>query len=429
MSVSKDLSLLKSISKGTAWSAIAAGTAQLSMLGAAMLISMHVQNSTLGEFLFLQTTITSLGLLIGQGLGTSTVRNIATFESKDAQRLHNIIVLNRFTTIVIGAGAAIILAIFAEAIAENLVKQPDLKNPLRIASIAVVFLAIDNHYKNILIGRRNIREYASSTITGALVSATLSAALTINYGIDGAACSLFFSSAIQAIISLTIARTIHPTDHTINRAVPHAEWRTLVDFALPSFLAMAMVMPVHWIAQTMLAATPKGFAEVALLAIAMQWYNAIVFIPQATGKVVIPILTRFASEGSSNQTKSVLSITIASTAAFAAPTAAGVALFSPTILSAYNINDETGALVLSTAAAAAVISAVQNPIGNMIVAQSKIWHGFAMNAAWAIAFLVSAYELLEDGALGIVRSLLVAYVIHLLWTSMFVRRHILKSDQ
>jgi O-antigen/teichoic acid export membrane protein len=429
MSVSKDLSLLKSISKGTAWSAIAAGTAQLSMLGAVLIISMHVQNSILGEFLFLQTTVTSLGLLIGQGLGTSTVRNIATFESKDAQRLHNILALNKFTTIATGAGAAIILAILAEAIAVNLVKQPNLINPLRIASIAVFFLAIDSHYKNILIGRRNIREYASSTITGALVSAILSAVLTINYGITGAAYALFLSSAIQAIISLTISRAIHPTGHTINRAVPHTEWRTLVEFALPSFLAMTMVMPVHWITQTMLAATPKGFAEVALLAIAMQWYNAIVFIPQATGKVITPILTRFASEGRSNQTKSVLFTTIASTAAFAVPIAAGVALLSPAILSVYGIIDEKGALVLSTAAAAAVISAIQNPIGNMIVAQSKIWHGFAMNAAWAIVFLMSAYELLEDGALGVIRSLLVAYVIHLLWTSIFVRRHILKPGQ
>jgi hypothetical protein len=75
-------------------------------------------------------------------------------------------------------------------------------------------------------------------------------------------------------------------------------------------------------------------------------------------------------------------------------------------------------LVLLTAGILALLA----PIGQIIVAGTRIWAGFVMNLGWAVVFYGTTYLLVEKGALGLTAARLIAYLFHSLWTIAYAFR-------
>lgn len=157
----------------------------------------------------------------------------------------------------------------------------------------------------------------------------------------------------------------------------------------------------------------------------MQWYNAIMFLSNYAGRIVLPILTSFHVEKKNSDVVAIIKLGVIANLLVTIPVSFVVALLSKMVMMTYGSDFIEGWLVLVFAALVAVIAIGIAPAGQYLAAVNRMWVGLMMNFAWAIVFLVSTVVLVRYGAIGILASFGIAYVAHGVWSFAYARRHIL----
>jgi len=178
----------------------------------------------------------------------------------------------------------------------------------------------------------------------------------------------------------------------------------------------------------MLDGSPDGYSEIALLGVGMQWFNAIMFLPAVAGRVVLPILTGCVTNENSADSRRLLLLAMRSNAFITFPMAVVIAILSPWILSLYGPSFAGGSPVLAIAVFTAALLAVQSPVGNMVVAASRMWLGMLMNVGWAAVYIGLTFWTIAYGAMGVTIAMCCAYIVHSIWTFVFVVRQLHSLD-
>lgn len=404
-------SLTTRILSGSGWSIISSMVAQLIGLLTMIICARLLGSSVFGRLVILQTTLSTVGLLSGFGVGATAIRYLPTHRHEPPERIGHILGLCERTVLTFGISCATLAIVFSGRIARDLLNSTDLATPLAIALLSILFLALDGLYKSALIGLERIKSYATAAIAGQLWNLLVVTVGAATLGLLGAAIGLAASGCVQAVISrILLNRKLAELGIGFVRRGSLREWRVLRDFALPSLLATAMVGPAHWLCQLILAGTGGGFHQIAVLGIAMQWFNAIVLLPTAAGRVLTPILVESTADGDHRKSLKVLQISVASLAVVTIPCAGAIAFFATIIVTSYgsDFSGEQSALQLATVAGA--IAAITAPIGNILIARSRAWLGLLMNFCWACAYVGLSYLLRSHGAVGVTASMAIAYV-------------------
>ncbi len=309
--------------------------------------------------------------------------------------------------------------------ATYILNAPSLTVPLAISAGAVLFTALDSYQKSVLIGFESMRVLAIGTIIGVIAGFPIMLLATKYFGLQGAAVALVVNSFLQAGIS-RYQMTREFKKHKIHRRAKGClnEWRILWNFAFPALLSGALVGPAHWSVQALLANTPNGYAELAVLGIAMQWLNVIMFVPVTAARVVLPILTDHISKNDHGSSREILLYAMGANAILAVPMSVIIGILSPHIMSLYGISfiHDYTPLVLATITAA--LLAIQSPVGHLLAASSRMWLAALMNAGWAFAYIGLAYFLINKGATGIMLALGISYMFHAIWTFWYASRYI-----
>lgn len=408
--------IARRILSGSSWSILSSLVAQmvglLTMIAAARLLG----SAIFGRFVILQSTLATIGLLSGFGVGATAIRYLPTHRSDPTVRIGHILALCQRTVLVFGVFCSAGFLLFSGRIATDLLHSADLAKPLAVALSSILFLALDGFYKSALIGLEKIKAYAVAAIVGQAMNLIVVAGGAALFGLIGAATGLAVSALAQAALSrILLGRAMASVGIGFIGPGSLGEWRVLRDFALPSLLGTAMVGPAHWICQVILAGTPGSFHQIAILGIAMQWFNAILLLPTAAGRVLTPILIESMAEGKQERSWKVLQVSVGSMAAIAIPCAMAVVLAAPLVMETYGRDFVGAANALRLAIVAGTISAVLSPVGNVLIARNKAWLGLTMNFGWACIYVSAAYALKGHGALGITAALTGAYIIHSLW--------------
>ena len=417
---------------GAAWSVGGAVVSSGLTLVTMIFIARMLGKETYGQFIVVQSTLGMVGVFAGFGIGTTATRYVAELRSRDSGRLAHILALTERSVLTFGLIATVVLALISGFIASAALNSPSLSLPLSIAAFSVFFSALDSYQKSILIGLEAMRAFAIGTIVGAAASVPVMLVLADMYGLNGVAGAMVVSALIQSGISrFQVASQLNR--FAIRRETHGClrEWRVLRDFALPALLGGLLVAPAHWVCQALLANTPNGYAELAVLGVAMQWFNLVMFLPNIAGRVLLPILTEHFTSGDHGQSAKVLKLAIISNLAVVIPAALAIALSSPWIMLAYGaqFSDGSQSLILVIFIAVLVVGAM--PVGQILTAGGRMWLGASMNFGWAMIYLGSAFLLAKHGAIGIVASLGIAYLGHSVWTGFYAFRHLsdLKTSQ
>lgn len=410
---------------GAGWSlagtALSQGMTLLTMLFVARLLGKEIY----GQFVLIQSTLNTIGIFAGFGIGQTATRYIAAMKQRDAGRLGHILALSERIVFIFGTVVSVGLSFLSQQLAEGVLHSPELAAPLAIASFAVFFSTLDGYQKSTLIGLESMRAYALGSITGVTLGMPIMLLAARHYGLAGAAGALVASTILQAGISRYLAtREMRRLGIYLEPRGCLKEWQVLRDFALPALLSGALVTPAHWVCQAMLANTDNGYKEIALLGVAMQWFGAILFLPNISSRVILPMLTDYVTAENHANVKRILILAIKTNMLMTLPLVAAISVLSPWILSLYGPDFRDGYLVLTIAVITATLVGMMTPVGNLIAARSMMWLGMTMNLGWASIYVCLSYLSLNHGALGIIGALCVAYLSHSVWTVFWTRRQI-----
>jgi O-antigen/teichoic acid export membrane protein len=402
---------------GAAWSfsgsVLSSGVTLLMLILVARVLGKEVY----GQFVVIQSTLGMVGVFAGLGIGAAATRYAAELRIRDTVRLGHILTLAERTILGFGLLASTGLVFAAGWMATHILNAPALRVPLAISACAVLFTALDSYQRSTLVGFESMRAFAISTVTGAIAGFPVMLLAANYFGLQGVAVALVGNALLQASVSrYQMVREL--TKHGIQRQAEGClrEWPVLWHFALPALISGALVAPAHWAVQAMLANTPGGYAELAVLGIAMQWLNVIMFVPGTIGRVVLPILTDHVTKNDQDGSRKILLYAIGANAIVTLPVAVIVGIFSRYIMRMYGEGFANDDIPLTLAAITAVLLAIQVPVGNLLFASSRMWLGASMNGCWAFVYLSLAYYLVNHGAVGIMLALGVAYISHATWT-------------
>src|SRR5207248_9046597 len=194
----------------------------------------------------------------------------------------------------------------------------------------------------------------------------------------------------------------------------------LGQFSLPAILCGAMVVPVNWLCSAMLVRTPGGYAEMGIYNAMNHWFVALLFLPTVLEQVTLPMISERLGANDHRQSRKLLRLSLKTNALIVVPLIVVGSCLSPLVVRLYGRGFEHSARVLIVVLLTAGFYAMAAPAGQLLIASNRLWLGFGMNAVWAAAMIVFTRLLLDRGAQGLANARLFAYLVHSVWTVLFV---------
>jgi O-antigen/teichoic acid export membrane protein len=240
------------------------------------------------------------------------------------------------------------------------------------------------------------------------------------WGFDGAVWATVVSAFVQWALTHVAVRSLARRDSiAIGLRGWWREQRVLWTFSLPAMAQGVMVAPVTWAASALLVNQPGGFAENGALSAANQWYGAVMFLPNALGSAIFPVLSERIGQKDLTGARKVLKAGVALNAAVVVPIILAGSIASPWIMGMYGKGFGGAWPVLVVVLVTSGVVAVTNPVGSVLAASGRVWLAFLMNSGWAAVFLGATVALVNRGALGVASARLIGYIVHAVWTFWF----------
>jgi O-antigen/teichoic acid export membrane protein len=173
-----------------------------------------------------------------------------------------------------------------------------------------------------------------------------------------------------------------------------------------------------WWGNVLLVKFPGGYAELGTFNAANQWRTALLFLPNVVGQAMLPIFASIVGTSETHKSHRLMLVSSAASGIIAGVAAIVLILFNQKIMGLYGPIYSNHGDVLVVISLTVVLIAVQNPIGQAIIANGKIWTLSLLNLAWATLFIIVAYLLISKGfgALGLSYAYAISYLFHLGWT-------------
>jgi O-antigen/teichoic acid export membrane protein len=403
--------------RGVLWTVAGAAVSRGLLLVGYLVLARLLGRVPFGAFGIVQSTINLFSVFTGYGLGWTSAKYVAQFRRTDASRAGRILGLSSVVAQGTGAVAAIGLCLSAPWLAEKALAAPDLVGELRIGALVLFLTALNGSQVGALTGLEAFPALARVNCLAGVSAVVLLVAGTLLGGLQGA----LWGSAASALVSFLVARRAlgkEGRSQGVQSTVAGClrEWPVLWTFSLPVVLAGALVVPVGWACNAILVNQPNGYGEMGIVSAATQWQTAILFLPQTLATITLPLLANLHGEGDVRGYRKLLGWNLLLNGGITLLAGGAVAALSPFILAAYGEGFEQGWAVLALLAAAAVLVALNDVVGQAIASAGTMWWGCAFNALRAAALLAgTAVFVPRGGAFGLAVATLVSWGLHSCW--------------
>ncbi|MGA3181752.1 MAG: oligosaccharide flippase family protein [Verrucomicrobiota bacterium] len=415
------------LAKGTFWSLMGAVLSRGLALGSSIVVARMIGKQAFGELGIIQTTVGMFGTLAGFGMGLTATKYVAEMRNKDPNRAGRIIALSSVITWLAGLFMAGVLVVFAPWVAKHSLAAPQLEGLLRVGSLLLLLGAVNGAQTGALSGFEAFKQIAQSNLLSGLIAFPVIVISAWRFGLDGAVCGLVVGQAANAILNCLALRT----EASRNRVIVDyraccQEFKVLWGFSLPALFSSLVSTPVYWGCTALLATRPGGYSEMGLFSAANQWMAALLFIPILLGQTILPILSQKMSDSDATNSRKILIMSIKLNAAIVVPLVIVGSLASPIIMGAYGAGFREAWPTLVVVLVTAGVSAMQNPIGQIIIASGRMWLNTAMNVSWAICLALFTLVMVQWGSFGLATARMLACVILAIWTAGFAYHSVIR---
>lgn len=421
----KNSAVGKRFFKGLLWNATGVIASRILWLIATFFLARMLSIEKFGELGIIQSTISMFGVFTGLGLGLTATKYLAELKLKDPPKAGRIISLTQIIVLVTSLIFGLALFIAADWLSKNTLASPGLGFYLKISSLLLVFNSLNGVQIGILTGLENFKLIARANFINGILSIILALVGAYLFGLEGVIWGLVISISITFFMiqyALKIEFAKYKIKYDFKSCLKESE--ILWKFSMPALLSGALVMPVNWICNALLVNQDAGYKEMGILNAANQWYAVMVFLPNIVAGTILPILTENISINEKEKSKKLLRYSIYLNFFSLLPIITAGIILSNIIMNLYGIEFRGQGSVLVFTFLAALMYAIQIPVGNYIAATGRMWIGLIINLVWGIIFIFSTIQIVELGAEGLSISRLIAYLVMALLTYFYVFRKI-----
>lgn len=411
--------------RGTSWSLVGTVAAGLLQLLHGVVLARQLGREGYGEFSMVLATASTTFMTVGMVVGLLATRHIAASCSVapvEAGRASTFAVLVGWCG---GVFLALCLWLGSGHLSRAIVGDGDLRDFLVISSLIVVPSVAVLAQQGVLAGLERFREIAVLKAGSWMIIVLTSYMLAARSGVSGALIGFFLASMVTALIGWSMVRIgcralgIPFRLSNWSFSATKSIWRD----SMPVLLSSAIGLPMLWFTNVLLASTPGGLSEVAVVNAAMSWRNALLLLPNVIGQSLLPVLSSIWHQSSEHNTARILIWrAVGGVGAVTLLLAAVIATASPKIMSAYGTAFATEYCTLILLMVSAVAASIASVIGIVLFVSGKLWESLWLNLATNIVLILFVVALREHGAEGFAVAYTITYCLHAVVASLYVHR-------
>jgi O-antigen/teichoic acid export membrane protein len=393
------------------WSIAGAVAARALPLAGMVVASRILGPDAFGQLGILQSTVALFAMLSGLGLGLTATRFIAATRTTDPRAAGEYAALAIWTTAAAGLVMALTTALAAPWLAAGALGAPELTPSLRIAAGVVAFVTLNGALLGILSGLEAFRGIAIAGAVQGAAAAALIVGGTALAGVEGGAVALVGAEACGVLAYAIMVR--HATRRAgipLRRGSLADAWPVLVRFSLPALLCSASILPAIWLGNVLLVRRTDGLAEMGIFAAANRWSLAVLFIPTAVGRIVLPMLANLHGVGDEAGYRRIFRANLMLSLGLTAVPALLLAALAAPVMALSGGEFRAGWPVLAILALATVPIALNDVLGQVVVSAGTIWWRLGFDLLLATILVVAAVTFVPVwGAVGLGLAYLLAY--------------------
>ena len=407
--------LARRLASGVSWSLLGAVIARILGLLSSVCVARILGKAGFGELGIIQTTLTTIGVVAGFGLGTTATKYISEYKSVDRVRTGKIIAVTEIVATGTGLASALILIGIAPWLSVNVLADERVSGLLRVGAVNLFLSGFLGSQTGVLSGLEAFKALAQRNLIAGAATVPLMVGGAHFAGTLGSVWGLVLASLLNWSLNfISIRRECRKQGILIRYQGCLTEWRQLWTFSVPTLLSGMMVGPAIWLCSTILVRQPQGYASMGIYNAANQWYNAIIFMPSSMCGAFTAVMSATYGSRDIVKFKKVFTSSLVACAVTAVAPAAVIIGLSGHIMRAYGQGFVAGKLALIFVVLAAAFAASQMSVINGLVAMRKVWHIFAIQSIWAVALILTFYQLRRFGAVGLSAALMISYLLQFL---------------
>jgi O-antigen/teichoic acid export membrane protein len=401
---------LRVFSLGLIWSILGTVAVRLTPMITTILISHWFGIESVGKFGVTYGTLVSASFLASTGVGLMANRNVAAYATTDPGTAGRLVGM----ALLLATAASTLIGLatfyFSDAIADRLLKQPELAFYLRVISPIIVVSALNNVQVAILNGLQRFKTIARlNMIIGGLMIASVPLGLYLQ-GLTGSFTALGCAYLAGCLITApAVFQALKARGIPLSFRGALSQWPLITRYAIPALLASLLYEPINWICTTIVVGTPGGLQQVGLYFIAMQLETLLLFAPQIVVQVTIPMLSTGFGEANRRRVLSMLAMSIGTNLAIAICFVTVMMLFGNWFLVLFKLDPVHHWPLFMLVVFASAMIAGALPLGQVPVSSGYMWAGLAITAGWAATFIIGTWFLQDYGALGMVIARTIAW--------------------
>ena len=419
------------LANGAFWSLTGGSASRFFALVSSIIIARLIGKEDFGEFGMVQSTMGMFGVFAGFGLGSTATKYVAEHIRSHPVRAGRITNLTILVSLLSGGILTAVCILISPWLATETLNRPGAAVLLQAGALLLFCSTLNSMLLGILAGFEAFRSIARINIIQGIAAPTVALPLVWFFGVEGAIASLTVNAAFGMILCSVALRRIYK-DHAIpavyDRAV-WSEWPVLWKFALPAMLSGLLVAPVTWLTNLILAGREGGYGELGLFNAAMQWRAVIAFVPGLIGSVMLPVLSDTHRLADKTYFTRTVSFNLSATWVVCLPLTITVICFGKPLAALFGKEFSASAPVMVMLMAASFLMIVNGTVGTALAGSGRMWSGTVLNLGWAAALITGAYLMIPSmGALGLATAYLLAYLLHTVWTMVYVEMKIAPSS-
>ena len=403
--------LLRRFAVGAFWSVLASVAARALPILSALFVAGLLGSEAYGQLGVIQNTLNLFVVLSGLGLGLTATRFVAANRPKDPALAGLYARLALRITVGAGLGLAAITFVTAPVVAREAFGQAALSLPLQLAAPVVIFAAINSAQMGVLSGLEAWRPLALAGVAQGVLTAALLVGGAVVGGVTGAVLGLAIGEAVSAgILRLTVVRATRMAGIDRPLAPTREHWRELLRFGVPALVSSSLTMPATMIGTILLTRQPDGLVEMGVFTAASRWSFAVLFLPTAVSRIVMPMLANL--DGAGNRAdfrRMFLTNTGVSLGIVAVPAVVMIALAGP-MMGLLGDEYRAGVTVLIVLLVATLPITLNDTVGQVLTSTGAIGWRLALDVVLSVLLVGTAVVLIpRTGASGLALSQLVSF--------------------
>lgn len=391
------------------WSIAGAMASQGAALLASVAFARLLGAEDYGTYGFLQGSVVTAVLLVGQPLALTATRFTASLRASEPERAGRILSLIVGATWIMAAGAVLLGVLGSQVIAERFLGSSSIGIAVVAACIMFAGSVVNSTQQGILAGFNAFRDIAQINVARALVFAAAVIG-AVARGLPGALAILAVGGLVPAAYGAALVRRqLRSTGINLARRDAQRELAVVRTFTVPTLAASLVTLPATWIGTVMLVNAPNGLAEMALFNAGNQWRYPVQFLSGLLASPLLSAISQSHADGDRRAVRQVLVFAVLANLTVSLLPALLIGWAAEPILAAHGPSFVAGVGTLRTLLAATVLNAIASSSLLLFAARNQMRVGFWLNLFFGAVFIALATSGLSSTANDLSRAHLLSY--------------------